>query len=185
MYATQQLRNEHEVIQRALSVLEEMAGELNAGKAVEREHLTRIVDFLRTFADKCHHGKEEDQLFPALAAVGIPTQGGPIGVMLFEHTQGRGYIAAMAEALGQMEAGEDAGRAFAHNATCYAGLLRSHIDKENHVLFVMAEQHLSDAEHARLTGAFAQVEERVGAEAHAQYPRLIEELTRVYLKTAA
>ena len=51
------------------------------------------------FADKCHHGKEEDVLFPELEKAGIARQGGPIGVMLHEHVSGREFIRRMSEAL--------------------------------------------------------------------------------------
>ncbi len=69
------------------------------------------------FADQCHHGKEEDLLFPAMEAAGIPRESGPIGVMLEEHNIGRQYVRGMAEAVSGYRAGEtQAGRAFAQNA---------------------------------------------------------------------
>ena len=58
-----------------------------------------FIGFLKEFADKCHHGKEEGLLFPAMVAAGIPDKGGPIGVMLAEHTQGRQFIRDMEESL--------------------------------------------------------------------------------------
>lgn len=177
MYATQQLRDEHELILGVLAALEELAGRLQDGRTVSHDRLGEIIEFLQVFADKCHHGKEEDILFPALGRAGIPTEGGPIGVMLMEHDQGRAYIREMMDALGRLRAGQDAGRAFAETALGYVSLLRAHIQKENTVLFVMAENYLSPEVHARLAQQFGQVErERIGAGVHERFHHLAHEL---------
>jgi hemerythrin-like domain-containing protein len=186
MFATQQLRNEHEGILTMLDVLEHLAGELEAGRSVETGDLARIIDFLRTFADACHHGKEEDQLFPALGRVGLPAESGPVGVMLMEHTQGRAYIRGMADALDRLQKGEAAGHDFAYNAVGYVLLLRAHIDKENNILFVMAERLLPPVIHTQLEAEFDKVEhERIGEGIHEQYHALIHELAQRYLPQAA
>jgi len=99
MTPAEQLKEEHQGILLMLRILEKVAAKLEAEEKVERNHLERIVEFFRVFADKCHHGKEEDLLFPAMEKAGVPKEGGPIGVMLAEHQQGRGHIRGMAEAL--------------------------------------------------------------------------------------
>ncbi len=186
MYATQELRNEHEGILVILEVLEQIAGEAAQGKAIDTEHAGQILDFLRTFADRCHHGKEEDLLFPALEAIGLPREGGPIGVMLTDHTQGRAYIRGMGDALERLRNGEDAGTAFAAGAEGYVNLLRARIGKENQVLFVMAERMLPPETHAELARAFERVEaERIGPGVHERYHAMIHALQRVYLTKAA
>jgi hemerythrin-like domain-containing protein len=162
--------------------LERLAGDLQGGRPVNTAHLGGILDFLRTYADKCHHGKEEDLLFPALNAIGLPTQGGPVGVMLYEHEIGREHIRAMGEALAGLEAGRATYDQFAIAAVGYVNLLRAHIEKENQILFTIAEQRLSPEEHARLAHAFAQLEaERMGLDAHERYHALVRELRDAYL----
>lgn len=186
MYATQQLRDEHEGIKVMLAVLEHLAIRMENGQQVNLDHAEQIVDFLRTFADKCHHGKEEDLLFPALEAAGVPAQNGPIGVMLGEHTLGRSYIRGMADALERLRAGEDAGEDYADNALGYVELLRAHIDKENNILFTMAERMLPAAEHERQAADFERIEaERIGPGVHERYHALIHSLRDTYLPRAA
>ncbi|OPZ82941.1 MAG: Hemerythrin HHE cation binding domain protein [bacterium ADurb.Bin429] len=186
MYATDQLRADHEGILVMLSVLERLADDLHAGRAVNLDHLEQILDFLRTFADTCHHGKEEDLLFPALGRAGLPAEGGPVGVMLLEHTQGRAYIRGMMDALEALRAGKGGATDFARNAYGYVELLRAHIDKENDILFVMAERILPPAVHAQLTEEFEKVEhERVGEGIHERFHALIHELEDTYLRRAA
>lgn len=149
---TARLREEHEVILRALAVLERLSWRLEAGEAVDRQDLAWLREFFGTFADRCHHGKEEQHLFPALERQGIPREGGPLGVMLHEHEEGRALVRAMAQ-------GDD--RQAAAAIRQYAALLRAHIEKENGILFPLAEQVLPEAEQRGLLHAFEAVEEAV------------------------
>jgi hemerythrin-like domain-containing protein len=68
------------------------------GRLPDKGHGEEILDFLVVFVDKCHHGKEEGLLFPALEAVGVSRNGGPIGVLLEEHRKGRSLTAEMTAA---------------------------------------------------------------------------------------
>ena len=92
MTPTEDLINEHKAIKVMLSIMTKIAENIKANKGYYIKDVEQIVDFLKTFADKCHHGKEENVLFPALVLAGIPKENGPIGVMLQEHTLGKGYI---------------------------------------------------------------------------------------------
>ena len=92
MQPTSILSNEHRVIEIMLSVLENLADKTIAEKKLERQAAEEVIDFIRIFADRCHHGKEENHLFVALVDKGMPKEGGPIGQMLLEHDQGREYV---------------------------------------------------------------------------------------------
>ncbi len=166
--ATDVLRHEHEAILKMLGAAEEVARRLDGGERVAPETLGGLLEFFRLFADKCHHGKEEDLLFPLLEKKGMPRDGGPVGVMLFEHESGRALIGQMGEALEGCTAGaDDAGRRWASAARGYAALLRQHIFKENNILFIMAEQLLTNAEQRELAAAFERIEEeKMGAGTH-------------------
>ena len=63
---TMDLIEEHGGIMLMLSVMKKVTDKLKAGEEVKKEHLDKILEFLTNFADKCHHGKEEDMLFPEL-----------------------------------------------------------------------------------------------------------------------
>lgn len=176
MRAVELLMEEHRGIEHMLDVLGVLAERLAAGQEINAGDADRAVDFLSGFADKCHHAKEEGQLFPALVAAGVPQEGGPVGVMLREHNEGRGYIAAMRNALAQGN-----GSAFAAAARAYAALLRQHILKEDQVLYPMAEVRLANQDEALVT-AYEKIEEEVtGPGGHEAYHRLLEELMERYL----
>ncbi|MHB1458092.1 MAG: hemerythrin domain-containing protein [Armatimonadota bacterium] len=183
MYATQDLRNEHEGIKIAIAVLDRLAFEIKSGKMEVVDDAEELIDFLKTFADRCHHGKEEDLLFPAMEKAGFPREGGPIGVMLAEHTRGREFIRRMSESIPAVRRGDvDAILEFVDAAHGYAALLSSHIDKENNVLFVMAEKSLPSAEHERLTEGFECIEqERIGPGVHQRYHAMLNRLEAKYL----
>jgi hemerythrin-like domain-containing protein len=147
------LSAEHRVLERVLACLDRMADAYEAAGAVDAAEVARAVDFLRTFADRCHHGKEEANLFPALERLGIPADAGPTAVMRAEHETGRGLVREMADA-----AADGALPRFAAAAREYAAFLREHIQKEDQVLFPMADRMLSPAEQDALLQAFGRVE---------------------------
>jgi hemerythrin-like domain-containing protein len=154
--ATADLRDEHEVILQALAVLERVADLLAADRPVSGPTVTELVGFLQTFADRCHHGKEEGQLFPAMRAKGA---GGPLAIFLDEHEEGRRYLGTLASNAPAAERAAAARR--------YVGMLREHIERENEVLFPMADGLFTAHEHAALARAYEDVELRVvGAGAH-------------------
>jgi hemerythrin-like domain-containing protein len=183
MKPTQELSHEHQAILLMIKILAKMSDRLEAGENVDPLHLEQAVDFIKIFADKCHHAKEEDLLFPAMEEAGIPRDGGPLGVMLREHTEGRGYVKTMTGALAGIKKGDRrAAELFAENARNYGALLSQHIFKEDHILYPMADKRLSAAKQDELEACFAGVErDVVGEGKHEEYHRLLKDLESVYL----
>ena len=182
MRCTDELKREHVHIKAGLHVLEAMAGLLERGGAVAEADLDAVVEFLSVYADRCHHAKEEDCLFPALLAKGMPKEGGPIGIMLEEHVTGRAFVAKLRDAISGRRAGRaDASGGFVTAARGYVGLLREHIEKEDDMLFPMADDTLGRAEDARLSQEFEAFEiERIGAGRHQALEDAVARLERSY-----
>ena len=178
MRATEILSGEHRVIEQVLDCLETIARDGTARGRLDKAPAEQALDFFRNFADRCHHGKEEAQLFPAIEAKGFPRHGGPTGVMLDEHERGRAHVRAMAETIERAAAGDgEAVTRFAAHAHGYVGLLRRHIEKEDHCLFAMADRTLSEEDQQRLLEAFAGVEqEHMGLGTHEKFLHLADEL---------
>lgn len=176
MKATEQLKNEHQAVLLALEILEKICQKLEAGDKVDPKHQKEILEFIKTFVDKCHHGKEEDLLFPALEEVGILKEQGPIGVMLIEHNMGREFVRGMSENISSSEK-------FIENARGYIKLLKQHIEKENNILYQMADTHLSKAKDDELLQEFDRLElERIGPGKHEEFHKMLEKLAGIYLK---
>ena len=145
---------------------------------VSIEQWRKAIGFIRGFADQCHHFKEEKVLFPAMEAHGIPSEGGPIGMMLMEHEEGRSYVRAMFAAISLIEAKNEAAKdGLLSSAQAYCRLLREHIQKEDEILFRMGDEVISAEEQKKLSAAFAQHEaEEMGAGAHEKYLNIAREL---------
>jgi hemerythrin-like domain-containing protein len=122
-------------------------------------------------------------LFPALENVGIPREGGPVGVMLDEHQQMRGYLRGVAEAVERVQAGEvGAAGDIVRHAGNYASMLRRHIDKENSILFRMAEMRLGPDREQELAEQFEVIEtEKIGAGKHEELHALLDRLEGIYV----
>lgn len=130
MKPTDLLMKEHDAIMVMLNILEKVCLKLDAGERVEETILEDIVEFFRVFADKCHHGKEEELLFPIMVEYGIPNEGGPIGVMLSEHVAGRDDVKGMSNAIADYKDGkESASKEFARYSMDHNGLLMELIKK--------------------------------------------------------
>lgn len=182
MKPTEILRNEHRVIEQVLNCLEAMVRRARSAGRLDGAPAHEAIAFFRNFADHCHHGKEEDHLFPALEAEGVPREGGPIGVMLHEHELGRAHLRGMDENVAAAATGDAPAVAqFISHAEGYVAVLREHINKEDHVLFPLAERALTEKDQQRLLVEFRRVEaEEMGAGTHERYLHVAQELAKQY-----
>ncbi len=171
MRATQILSTEHRVIESVLASLARFVEQSRQGRAVDRAVASQFIEFVQQFADRCHHGKEEGHLFAKMAALGAPTSGGPVGVMLHEHTIGREFVGNMAKSLDAAASGDPAAvEEFCRNAEGYVGLLAAHIQKEDGILYPIADRMMSDADQAELLASFQAVEENhMGVGTHEKF----------------
>lgn len=178
MQATDILSEEHRVIERVLDALQAAAQKVDAGENIAPEFFIDATDFIRGFADGCHHKKEEGVLFKMMTDNGLPVQGGPVGVMLHEHELGRQYTLGMRSAAERWQAGDSSAREqVVENALGYAALLRQHILKEDTILFPMADQVIPTGEHVVVLAGFEHVEhEETGEGVHEKYLALAEKL---------
>jgi hemerythrin-like domain-containing protein len=177
-YASRDLIEEHEGILFGLKILEKMANLLMGKEKVEVADIKDMIAFFQIFADKCHHGKEEGFLFPAMEKYGIPREHGPIGQMLSEHAAGRKYIARIVDAA-KDELKTDG---FIDAARHYIHLLRSHIDKENNVLFPLGDKKIPPDVQVELLESFEKYEAEVmGEGTHERLHILLNAFEKKYL----
>jgi hemerythrin-like domain-containing protein len=152
--ATGVLRVEHQLILRVTEALERTLDSLESGVNPDLELVSECVRFFRLFADACHHGKEEDLLFTELEASGMPRHEGPIAVMLAEHRHGRELVRRMAAALEEAGTSETAMHALKTAGWGWIDLIRSHIGKEDGVLFEIADGIITGPRCAHLCDAY-------------------------------
>lgn len=161
MKATQILMEEHRVVERVISAMEIAVQRLERGEELRPAFFINAALFIKNFADGCHHHKEEDILFVAMNAAGMPSDNGPLAVMLAEHAQRRAFTAAMKTAAESWEKGDPRTKpVVAHNARGYVNLLRYHIQKEDKILFPMAEKAIPTQQQDQVDADFEEAGEK-------------------------
>lgn len=172
------LMHEHRVIEQVLSALERCSDAIARGQDVPRTTVRDFAAFFRNFADRCHHGKEEDRLFASMVSLGFPRDHGPIAVMLTEHDLGRDHMRVLA-AIGEGESplsDQERNQVCAH-AGAFIPLLRTHIVREDEILYPMAMRALSPEHLATLASDFEAFEATVMGEGeHERYHALADQL---------
>lgn len=177
---TLDLYQEHGGIVLMLKIMGEVAERLRNGDEVKKKHLEKIVEFLKNFADRCHHGKEEDILFQHLAE--NPANKRLINELLGDHKTGRDLIRGIADSLEKFKPGNPDAYHIAVNAEGYIRLLTGHIKKENTLLFPLADKELSPELQEEIQRRFEKLEKEViGAGKHEEYHGWLKELKQAYL----
>ena len=171
---TQTLVNEHRLILRMIALLERNAPRTAKGEYTNWQFYLDGIDFIRTYSDHFHHAKEEDILFEALVKNGMPRENSPIAAMLMEHDQGRAFVKAMETAVHETLDGDaDKAAIIADNALAYAALLREHIEKEDDILYPLAERVIPESMRDDIIAGYAAAEARAATGLAAHYEAVV------------
>ena len=171
------LEQEHRFIEKVVGAMPALIKVLEAGQGIEAGLLQDTVEFMRTFADRCHHGKEETHLFPVLVGKGVPDTGCPIGGLTAEHQQGRALVKELAAAVEAYGAGDaSAKESLVKSLRGVVGLYPNHIWKEDYLLFPMTNKVLGPGDQQDLLEKFEAVEEAIGRDVHQRLEQLAEML---------
>lgn len=141
--AIDNLKAEHRLIESVLGALTGYAGALAHGEKVGRTDLAHFVRFMHEFADIGHHAKEETILFRAMTDNGFPHEGGPLPCMLHEHDTGRNLVKDLEDFVKQDAWSDAVVQSILETGSQLQELLRGHIYKEDHILYQIAQSHLS------------------------------------------
>lgn len=177
--ATSNLENDHLHILRLTDVMEKMV----LTEAINIPHLETIVELIKKFADGLHHTKEESLLFPKMVEKGFSFQQGPIAVMMNDHEEGRNFVKGISENISLYKSGNKSVKEdIFQNMHGYIELLRNHIEKENNILFRMADKVLNAEEQKLLSDEFQKLEVYpVTGEIALDYIKRIEKLAGEYI----
>lgn len=153
------LINEHVYIKKVLVAIKRDCEQLVEGKDVDVNFYRKVIDFVRNFADKYHHQKEENMLFNIMAEKNEALKTGVIQGMLLEHDLGRMYIRNLEDALNKYENGDKKQKAYiVANAISYALLLEGHIDKEDNAVYMTARKVLDKGTQEKLKEEYEKIE---------------------------
>ena len=150
---TDMLLKEHENILKFIDFLLEKCEVMEKKKEIDRDFFERAIDFIRNYADKFHHAKEEDLLFKELCKDTVEMRCNPVEQMLYEHDLGRNFVKGIEGGLKKKDIIK-----IIKNSKRYADLLKEHIYKEDNILYPMAEQSLSKTTKTKMLKEFERIE---------------------------
>jgi len=160
------LVNEHKMIKRWLALVPRLLDNLDPATQEGERIFRGGVDFIRSYADKLHHGKEEDILFAYFDDKETIFQ-----VIYEDHRTARDYVKQMIAAIDTKDA-----ESLRDNLTAYAALLTEHIKKEDEILFPWLDRSLTASQVTELNEKFelAERELDVDTEKHTTFVEDIE-----------
>ena len=169
--ATDILSGEHKQILKLIDLLCVRCNELEKEVEIDKEFFQKVIIFIKDYADKFHHLKEEDVLFVEFGKNLEDAHCDPTKQMLYEHEQGRNFVVGMEESL--KEENKDK---LIENACNYAELLRDHIFKEDNIFYPMINEVISSDTQNKILSKFKQVEEKIGLKKRNELMNIIKEL---------
>lgn len=141
--STTSLRRDHELIEKVIKSMESTIQLLNNNTQIPESILLPVIDFTKNFTDVCHHSKEEKSLFPALEKAGLPSNMGPIAMMLMDHQRSREIGTQMEESAKDYLSSGNSTKLIS-DMQLYVEHITEHLWKENNKLFIMAEARLQN-----------------------------------------
>ena len=150
--ATEILSDEHENILKFIEALKRKCDRLGAGAEIDKDFFRKVIDFIRNYADKFHHAKEEDILFKELDRRQEQMHCSPMDQMRHEHDLGWGFVRGLEEALISGDKNK-----IIENARDYAELLEDHIYKEDNILYPMADEVLDEVAQKEILRKFQEI----------------------------
>ncbi len=170
------LEAEHRVILKIVGAMAVLADVIEAGQD-KRKPVESVLEFLQTYVGRCHHIKEEQHLFPALAARGVPTQGCPIGVLVHEHQKLHALVEDLSQATQKAGQADQAPReAIVRCLRELAAMYPGHIWKEDYLLFPMSRKVCQQGDLDALGTKFCQVDDQIGPQDRRRLEDLAERL---------
>ncbi|MBC8318896.1 MAG: hemerythrin domain-containing protein [Desulfobulbaceae bacterium] len=175
MQARGPLMIEHRLIERMIVQIQDMLVQVEQTQKIDPLFVDIAVDFIRTYADRTHHGKEEDILFRDLNNKGLSeVDRGIMNELIEEHVFGRKTTKALVEANTRYRNGDAS--ALGDILSCLhtlVGFYPKHIEKEDKVFFPASRAYFSEAEDQTMLAEFMDFNQKM---IHEKYKSVVEEL---------
>ncbi len=168
---------EHRLIERMLAVINKEAVRIRETKLINPVFINNAVDFIRVYADKTHHGKEEDILFRDLAEKDMTGEEQKImGELIQEHVLGRETVAGLVDAKKRHFAGDDSAVGVViEKLEFLISFYPRHIEKEDKIFFPAMMQYFPAEAQEKMLREFWEFDRNM---IHRKYRDLVEELGR-------
>ena len=168
---------EHRLIERLLAVVQARLPLIEQSGELDPLFVDTVVDFIRTYADRTHHGKEEDILFRVLAKKPMSERDRrTMDELVEEHKYARGVVRQLVQAKQEYVAGQKTAVAtvVGHLKTLVR-FYPEHIRKEDQDFFVNSESYLSEAEQQAMLDEFWEFDRKM---IHEKYKSIVAALSQ-------
>ena len=168
---------EHRLIERMISVLEDVLDQIESTERVDPVVVDTAVDFIRTYADRTHHGKEEDILFRDLQQRALSSADRRVMQELIEeHVFGRQTTQALVEANTRYRNGDQSAlTGIADKLRTIVDFYPRHIEKEDKVFFPAYMACVTEEEDQSMLAAFWEFDRKM---IHEMYRLVVEGLEK-------
>jgi hemerythrin-like domain-containing protein len=175
MQARGALMMEHRVIERMIALMEGALTQIDTLGMIDLLFVDAVVDFVRTYADRTHHGKEEDILFRDLGKKTLSVEDRRLmNELIADHVLGRNTTRALADAGARYCGGDSSALAdIAKALKALVELYPRHIEKEDRIFFPGSRAYLTDEEDQAMLGEFREFDSRM---IHEKYKGVVERL---------
>jgi hemerythrin-like domain-containing protein len=175
MQARGPLMIEHRLIERMLAVIKDVLGKIQSERTVDPVFVDKAVDFIRVYADRTHHGKEEDILFRRLDNKPLIAEDRrAMKELIEEHVIGRKTTQALVDANNRYRNGDEAALAdIVDNLQILIEFYPKHIEKEDKVFFPSSRNYLTDEEDQAILAEFRAFDRKM---IHEKYKSLVDGL---------
>ncbi|MDD3642931.1 MAG: hemerythrin domain-containing protein [Candidatus Krumholzibacteria bacterium] len=166
---------EHRLIERMLDIVAARTVEIGKTGTVDPVFIDTTVDFIKTYADRTHHGKEEDILFMELEKKDLsPRDKRGLDELVDEHVRARAHVKELIEAKERFVAGENGALDRIVAALSWlVGFYPKHIEKEDKVFFPDTERYFDDGELDAMLADFHEFDRKM---IHEKYRALVDSL---------
>lgn len=177
MQARGPLMIEHRLIERMFTIVQDALVQVEESQKIDPLFVDKAVDFIRIYADRTHHGKEEDILFRDLLNKALSeTDRRVMNELIEEHVFGRSTTKALVEANTRYRNGDSS--ALGDIVRCLHILVAfypKHIEKEDKIFFPASRLYFSEAEDQAMLAEFLDFDQRM---IHEKYTSVVDELEK-------
>ena len=175
MQARAPLMIEHRLIERMISIIKDALTQIESTQEVDPVFVDTAVDFIRTYADRTHHGKEEDNLFRDLGKRDLSADDQRVMQELIdEHVFGRRTTQALVDANARYRNGDKTALTdIISKLRTITEFYPKHIEKEDKVLFPSCKTYFIDEEDQAMLAEFLEFDQKM---IHEKYKSVVETL---------
>ena len=161
MKPTDNLIIEHREISELLNIMSIIADNIKSKDVFYPNDVEEIIDYLIIILDKSHQDKEDEVFYPELIMSGVPNDKAPLSIVNYEHTLAKHYLNEISSCVVNCKIGNDfSGDLLADSLTNYVIVIQNHIQREEEIVFPMANEVLSEEKQNEISQKFEDIEQK-------------------------